>query len=173
MTEPILRFTKPKFADLLTNYRTEPTSVHDCKLIDPTQDAINTCAARMSEALVLANGIVATRAAIGNLGTGKGDGAAFLLGKYGYGRFGKLCPHGIGRGAQDVAAFLAHHWGSRSQGWPAQASAPDAAKGKKGIIVFMKIPGFSGQGHIDLWNDDAAVGHAYWDAETIWLWVIA
>lgn len=170
MTEPIDKLPKPKFASMLSNYKTQPTSVHDCKLIDPTQDAINTCAARMSEALVIAAGLVKSRAEIGNLGNGKGDGTSYLLGKYGYGRFGKLCPHGIGRGAQDVAAFLAHHWGSRTRGWTAQEKAPDNVKGKKGIIVFMKIPGFSGQGHIDLWNDDKAVGHDYWNAETIWMW---
>ena len=39
--------------------------------------------------------------------------------------------------------------------------------------IQLKIPGFSGQGHIDLWNDDKAVGHEYWGAETIWMWVIA
>lgn len=172
MTERMLPFPKPKFSDLLAKYKVRPTSVHDCKLIDPTQSEINTCAARMSEALVLANKRIASRSAIGKLGTGGGDGASFLLGKYGYSRFGKLCPHGISRGAQDLAAFLAHHWGHQTLGWPAQTAAPKNVKGKKGIIAFMKIPGFSGQGHIDLWNDDKAVGHDYWEAETIWLWVI-
>ena len=36
----------------------------------------------------------------------------------------------------------------------------------------MKIPGFTGQGHIDLWNDNIPVGDSYWDAETIWMWVL-
>jgi len=36
----------------------------------------------------------------------------------------------------------------------------------------MKIPGFGGQGHIDLWDNNAAVGDAYWDAQTIWMWTL-
>src|SRR5262245_15334566 len=116
----------------------------------------------MSEALVLANRLVADRAAIAKLGNGKGDGKKFLLGTYGYAAFGKLCPHGIGRGAQDVGAFLQHHWGPRTLGWTTQKDAPDALKDKTGILLFIKIPSVSGQRHIDLWDKTAAVGHAYW-----------
>jgi hypothetical protein len=172
MTEPIAKLAKPKFAELLAHYKTLPSSVHNCRLIDPTKDAINTCAARMSEAVVLALKLAASRAEIGNLGNGKGDGTTFLLGKFGYGRFGKLCPHGIGRGPQDLAAFLVHHWGARTRGWQARPAAPDDAQGKKGIIAFLKIPGYRGQGHIDLWNGDHAVGDDYWNAATIWMWDI-
>jgi hypothetical protein len=170
MTEPILRLAKPTFADLSASYKTDPASVHDCTLIDPTLSTINTCAARITEALVIANKIAGSRAEMGKLGTGNGDGTSYLLGKYGYGRFGKLCPHGIGRGAQDVGAFLAHHWGGRSLGWTAQAEAPVAIEGKTGVVVFMKIPGFTGQAHVDLWNKTGPVGHAYWSAATIWFW---
>jgi len=173
VTAPILKFPKPLFAKLLSNYKTAPTSVHECKLIDPTQSAINTCAARMSEALAIANDIVASRSEIAALGTGKGDGTSHVLGKYGYGNFGRLCPHGIGRGAQDVAAFLAHHWGARTMGWSKQPSVPDTIQGLAGIVAFMKVPGFSGQGHIDLWNKTGPVGHDHWDAETIWFWKMA
>ncbi|MEO7327685.1 MAG: T6SS effector amidase Tae4 family protein [Minicystis sp.] len=169
------RFPRPKFADLLASYRTDSSSVHPCAVIDPTVGGVNTCACRMSEALVLTNHLAADRAAIGKLGTGKGDGLGYLLGKYGYGttaNTGRLCPHGIGRGAQDVGAFLKHHWGNRSAGWAAQesGSSPADIQGKKGVIVFIKIPGFSGQGHVDLWNDTAVVGHDYWNSKLIWLW---
>lgn len=174
----MLKFPKPVFADLLDNYKVPSDSVHTCAVIDPTQSAVNTCAARMSEALVLANGLVTDRGAIGRLGTGRGDGTKLLLGKYGYGttaNTGRLCPHGIGRGAQDLAAFLRYQWGERTLGWAAQAthdSAPENIKGRRGVVAFLTIPGFSGQGHIDLWNVDRCVGHGYWASNAIWFWTL-
>ncbi len=170
------KFAKPVFSELLSNYRTEASSVHGCAVIDPTLSTVNTCACRMSEALVVTLDLVKDRMEIGKLGTGKGDGTAFLLGKYGYGttaNSGRLCPHGIGRGAQDVAAFLKHHWGMRTLGWGAQPShetAPANVQGKQGIVAFLKIPGFDGQGHIDLWNKDRCAGHGYWASNAIWFW---
>lgn len=169
-------FPKPAFSTLRGHYKTDSDTVHSCNVIDPTIDTVNTCAARMSEALVLANGIVKTRGAMALLGTSRGNGQAFLLGSYGYGttaNTGKLCPHGIARGAQDLGAFLRHHWGSRSKGWGAQtdhATAPSNIKGLTGLVVYMQIPGFGGQGHIDLWDNDAPVGSQYWASETIWFW---
>ncbi len=179
----MLRFAKPRFSELVNNYELPASSVHECRLIDPTHDdAINTCAARMSEALVIANHLVKTRAEISALGRGqgtekgRGDGAPYLLGKYGYLAFGHLCPHGIARGAQDLGKFIAHHWGARTLGWPAQASptaAPEGIQGKTGLVLYAKIPGFSGEGHIDLWDGDHPVGHAYWNSQTIWFWEMA
>jgi hypothetical protein len=85
-----------------------------------------------------------------------------------------VCPHGYIRGAQDLAAVLGSSggFGVRTYGWSAQADAkaPANVKGVKGIICYMNIPDFSGQGHIDLWDGDGPVGEAYWDAKTIWLW---
>lgn len=172
------KFAKPTFADLEVNHKTDPSSVHACRVIDPTDSNVNTCACRMSEALVLTNGLATDRGAIAKLGTGKGDGTAFLLGTYGYGSYansGRLCPHGIGRGAQDLGAFLKHHWGSRTLGWGPQAdhhTAPANVIGRRGLVCYIKIPGFSGQGHIDLW-DKTSPGlnrHSYWASETIWFW---
>jgi hypothetical protein len=173
MTEPMRKLPKPLFADLLASYQPDPTSVHECKRVDPTESALHSSAARLSEALALADKIVASRAEIAALGTGQGDGTQYVLGPYGYGRFGRLCPHGIGRGAHDVAEFLAHHWGARTTGWTAQASAPDAILGKTGVVAFLRIPGLSGQGHIDLWNKTGSVGHEHWGSETIWFWQLA
>jgi hypothetical protein len=177
------RFAKPTFSDLEDEYKLPSTSVHECRLLDPTHDdSINTCAARMSEALVLANDLVRSREEIAALGRGKGtekgrgNGAEYLLGKYGYLSFGNLCPHGIARGAQALGAFLAHEWGARNLGWRAQAGrtlAPENIKGKKGLILYAKIPTYSGEGHIDLWNDDGPVGQQYWDSQTIWFWELA
>jgi hypothetical protein len=201
-----LKFSKPTFSELKENYRTESTSIHACSVIDTTLDGINTCAARMSEALVIANRVVPNatsraddpalagittayifgtpdyirnRAAIAHVGNGKGDGKKYLLGQYGYGDYankGKLCPHGIGRGAVDLAAFLKYHWGPRTLGWIAQSEdgiPPDNIVGKQGIVAFQKIPGFSGQGHIDLWDNTGPVGHQYWTSETIWFWSLS
>jgi len=36
----------------------------------------------------------------------------------------------------------------------------------------MNIPGFDGQGHIDLWDKNYPVGDSYWDAKTIWMWTL-
>ncbi|MDA8708717.1 type VI secretion system amidase effector protein Tae4 [Hellea sp.] len=136
------------FVKLKDNYSTDSTSVHRCSINFP-----NTCAIRMSEAIVKAEPkyLDIFKAATIN-----------------------KCPHGYIRGAQDLAKVLSSRsaLGPRSFGWGAQPSGkrPANATGKKGIVCFMNIPGFSGQGHIDLWNDTVPVGSDYWDSETIWMW---
>lgn len=141
---------KPSFAKVKANYKTQPTQIHSCSMPFP-----NTCAIRMSEALVKAD--------------------ARLLDVFRNSQKNK-CPHGYLRGAQDLAAVLAlpSVWGHRTLGWNAQrsATAPGDVIGKKGIICYMNIPGFSGQGHIDLWNNNVPVGDSYWDATTVWLWTL-
>jgi hypothetical protein len=86
-----------------------------------------------------------------------------------------VCPHGYVRGAQDLAAILNTEptFGVHNMGWTARKSEDDVPKnviGVQGIIAYMQIPGFSGQGHIDLWNSDGPVGDQYWKSATIWLW---
>ena len=170
----MLRFPRPSFEDLLANYSTERESIHACRFLynkDNLSPDINTCALRISEALVLANKLVESREAITALTNRYGNGRAFLMGPYGY--KANLCPHGIGRGARDVSDFLRQQWGSPSLSWPTQESidtVPDDILGLTGLISFSKLPGFTGQGHIDLWNEEAAVGNAHWDAERIYLW---
>jgi hypothetical protein len=39
-----------------------------------------------------------------------------------------------------------------------------------GVLAFIKIPGFDGQGHVDVWNLDKAMGHAYFGAEKVMFW---
>lgn len=168
------RFPKPAFQDLLANYSTERESIHACRYLynkDNLSPLINTCALRMSEALVLANSLVESRDAITALTDGWGNGRAFLMGPYGY--RANLCPHGIGRGAIDVSNFLRQQWGSPSLTWTALDdvdTAPDDIQGLTGVIAFSRLPGYVGQGHIDLWNNDAAVGNAHWDAQSIYFW---
>jgi hypothetical protein len=167
-----MRFPKPSFDALVASYETDPESVHDCPHIHTRNPInVNTCAIRMGEALVLANGLVGSRDEIAAL---RGNGRALLLGAYGY--RASLCPHGISRGAGDVAEFLREQWGSPLLTWTAQATRDGAsadAFGLRGVISFIGIPTFrEGQGHIDLWNGDAPVGHQYWDAAKISLWKV-
>lgn len=136
------------FSTLKSHYKIDTDEHHVCSMDFP-----NTCAIRMSEALV------------------KTD-RAFLNA---FKRSSKnRCPHGYMRGAQDLASVLAQPnvLGSRSLGWVSPGTAPSNAIGKKGIICYMKIPTFSGQGHIDLWDINDAVGDKYWNAQTIWMWVL-
>lgn len=139
---------KPAFALLKVNYRTQSTQIHSCTMNFP-----NTCAIRMSEALV------------------KTDESFSQVFK----KSGKnVCPHDFVRGAQDLGSILQSSagFGMRNFGWngTADGKPPKAALGVKGLVCYMNIPGFSGQGHIDLWDGSDAVGSAYWNASTIWMW---
>jgi hypothetical protein len=181
-----MKFPKPTFDELLLHYKTNPESAHDCPRIyvkDP-QPNVNTCALRMSEALVLANRLARSRAEISGLTSAGGNGKRFLLGLYAY--KANLCPHGIGRGAADLAYFLQDQWGTPTystrendaqrekflQDPNVQESAlvPPQVSSKRGVIAFIKIDGYDGQGHIDLWNESAAVGHAYWRCRKVSFW---
>jgi len=136
--------SRPSFAAVKKHYRTNPSSIHTCSMYFP-----NTCAIRMSEALSAAS--ESTKARISGFPRNQ-------------------CPHGYLRGAQDLGAALKTAWGVRDFGWAASSGAPKTSTGVQGVICFMNIPGFGGQGHIDLWDKDHAIGDAYWDAGTIWLW---
>jgi len=140
---------KPVFSVLRLNY--QGRAAHTCRMYFP-----NTCAIRMSEALVRTN-------------------PKFLTAFKNSGK--NVCPHGYIRGAQDLAAVLNSPgvFGTRTHGWNAQpnGTAPASAQGVKGIICYMDIPGFSGQGHIDLWDGNAPVGDEYWDSKTIWMWSLS
>tara|TARA_E500000318_G_C3466521_1_gene174796 strand:- start:174 stop:491 length:318 start_codon:yes stop_codon:yes gene_type:complete len=81
-----------------------------------------------------------------------------------------VCPHGFVRGAQDLARVLKSLWGTHSLGFESPGSPPSSIAGKQGVICYMNIPTFRGQGHIDLWNRSAPVGQAYWEASPIWFW---
>ncbi len=168
------RFPKPSFDALVASYETDRDTVHDCPALygqKPVPAYINTCALRVAEALVLATGLVASREAITALTSRAGNGKAFLLGRYGYAA--NLCPHGIARGPRDLADFLRKEWGPPSVTWASRAGeddAPEEAREQRGVIAFVKIPSYKGQGHIDVWNAGEAIGHAYWNAGEIFLW---
>lgn len=166
-----MSFPRPSFDAAVLNYETDPESVHDCPFIHRKNPInVNTCAIRMSEALVIADGLIASRAAIVALTDKPGNGKTMLLGKLGY--RGNLCPHGLARGAADLADYLRQQWGAPDLTWGArtEVTPPDEVLGQTGVVAFIKLPGFTGQGHIDLWNDTGAVGHDYWNAEKVFFW---
>ena len=71
-----------------------------------------------------------------------------------------ICACGYIRGAQDMAAVIKSQWGTRDYG------SKNSILGKKGIITYMNIKNFSGQGHVDIYPD----GTEFWDCETVWFW---
>lgn len=88
----------------------------------------NTCAIRLSEALVAADPSLLTV----------------------FGSSGKnVCPHGYVRGAQDLAAILERAWGRHDVGWNGGPGFRPSTS-ETGVICYMNIPGFAGQGHISL-----------------------
>lgn len=166
-----MSFPRPSFDALVLNYDTRPESVHDCRFIyrkNPV--SINTCAIRMSEALVIAGGLVPSREAITALTDKPGNGKRLLLGKHGYAA--NLCPHGCARGAGDLAGFLRQQWGAPSLSWAArkETTPPQEVMGQAGVVAFVKVATYEGQGHIDLWNETGPVGHAHWDALEVFFW---
>ncbi len=114
-------------------------------------DFPNTCAIRMSEALVAADSNLLSLFR-DNLG------------------MGNVCPHGYVRGAQDLAAVLERVWGGRDLGF--DGGTASSLRGRQGVVCYMNIPSYSGQGHIDLWDNGSPVGEAYWDASPIWFWAL-
>jgi hypothetical protein len=134
--------SRPGFTMLNDNYTLD---AHDCPDISTSP---NQCAVRLSRALIAA-GIAMDSDYPGN-----------------------LCRHGYARGAQDLGAFLRVKWGNRDLGFEAPMSAPPQIRGIKGVILFMNIPGFSGQGHIDLWDGSTTRTGMYWNANPIWFWTL-
>lgn len=170
-----MRFPKPSFSDLLANYSTDRESVHDCPFMYRKHPInINTCALRMAEALILANGLAESREAIAKLTPRFSNGKGFLMGKYGY--LANLCPHGVARGAGDLGNFLRQQWGPPTLCFTTPQDepliAPEEMSGRRGLLVFYKLPNYVGQGHTDVWNETDAVGAAHWDAQRSLFWAL-
>lgn len=146
LSRPRLGLLRPTFSALAAVYQSNETVHHACNLqID------HSCAIRLSEALDnVVPGIKAKFIAAGS----------------------QACDHGFMRGAQDLAALLRRGdvFGVYEHGFTTPGQPPASIMTKQGIAAYMKIPGFGGQGHIDLWNKTAPVGSAYWNAETVWFW---
>lgn len=139
---------KPLFNQLDSNYETNSSRTHRC-----TVPFTETSAIRMCEALTATD--------------------SRFLNEFKKSAKAK-CPHDYIKGARDLAEILSqpHVLGVRNHAWKAQPTddAPKDIYGKQGIICFIDIPGYKGQGHIDLWDNNSIVGNDYWDAAEIWLW---
>ena len=137
---------RPTFTKLKNVYKKDSASIHSCSMMFP-----NTCAIRMSEALVKVIPDIQSKFIASGV---------------------NLCPHNHIRGAQDLASVLrrADVFGTYDAGFGTPGSAPSELSGKQGILAYANIPNFSGQGHIDLWDGSGPVGEAYWDADPIWFW---
>ena len=106
----------------------------------------NTCAIRMSLALIAADPMM--------------ESGFRIYGKKALGKY-------LITGAQDLASFLRREWGPSDQGWAGRTGNPTG----NGVICYMNIPTYSGQGHIGLWENGAAYDNdAYWSANPIWFW---
>lgn len=141
--------TRPTFSAIQTVYKTNPTQIHACTMHFP-----NTCAIRMSEALDKTVTGIKQQFANSHV---------------------TLCPHNFVRGAGDLAGILrkAEVFGVFDAGFTAPGTAPAAVQGKKGLVAYLNIPDFDGQGHIDLWDGSSPVGSAYWNADPVWFWKLA
>lgn len=146
---------RPDFDTLKDNYRTGPQQHHgngndiarSCNI-----RISNSCAIRMSEALYRTND--KWKEVFQN--------SAVLV-----------CREGMVRGAQGLGRVLRDNWGVRDLGWKGKnlnGNAPTAINGKQGVVCYMNIPGYTGEGHVDLWDKNGPVGSEYWGAETIWFW---
>jgi len=135
---------RPPFLQLVRAYqRVNERGAHGCNL-----KMENTCAIRLSEALVSVD-----RSWL----------RAFRRSPH------KRCPHDYMRGAQDLAAVLRNEWGGRDEGWSKPGRTPRF--NGSGVICYMRIPTFpEGSGHIDMWFDGRPVGSEYWNATTVWFW---
>ncbi|MDF0495737.1 T6SS effector amidase Tae4 family protein [Bradyrhizobium yuanmingense] len=144
-----LALPRPTYKKLRGVYNTDPKKIHACSMQFP-----KTCAIRMSEALA-------------QVVTGIKD--KFKTGGV------NLCPHDYVRGAEDLAGVLrkAEVFGAYDYGFSNPGSAPSSLNGIQGLIAYINIPGFAGQGHIDLWDGTAPAGDAYWNADPVWFWKLA
>ncbi len=169
-----MKFAKPPFQRLLDSYQTSPLTAHDCPRVyakdtEAAAASLNTCAIRMSEALVIANGLARDRMEIAGLDSGGKRHFSHLFANYSYKN--NLCPHGLARGARDLAYFLQEQWGRPTKVWEKPVEQPKDLAELTGVIAFVKLRDDpSVQGHVDLWNKSAAVGQAFFNAETVLLW---
>ena len=61
-------------------------------------------------------------------------------------------------------------WGRRELGFEKPGKKPAELDGKRGVILFIDIPDYGGQGHIDLFDGTKSLSGDYWNAKIIWFW---
>lgn len=144
-----LRVTRPTYENLSSKYSCDK---HSCSMTIE-----NTCAVRLSEALIALNeGWVPIFKASGK----------------------NLCDEKFVRGAQDLAGILSSASGFGVYDFgidDPNGTVPNAMKDKQGIVIYMDIPSFpDGQGHIGLWNKtNGQCGESYWMAKRVWFWKLS
>ncbi|MCO5170751.1 MAG: type VI secretion system amidase effector protein Tae4 [Planctomycetes bacterium] len=113
-------------------------------------DYANTCAIRLSRTLNLSGQPI--KPAQGLLTVRGGDGKRYAL------------------RMRELTTYLQNRWG-RPQ---VRVRRPDGDTsqfdGKKGVISFLGIPGYTGGGHIDLWDGSRTQQGAYFDSNEVLLW---
>src|SRR6185369_1079644 len=134
------------------------------------QDHINACAARMSEALTIANEIVKSRAAIAAFGKGHGDGHKYCaLGHYAYLCHGKLCPHGVARCARSRRALPSPLEGAQARVEGARQGAGRDRR-QDGFPLLRQRAWLQRDWAHRSVEQDRSCRHAYWGAQKIWFW---
>jgi hypothetical protein len=167
-----MKFPTPIFDLLTTFFRADPQSTHICRkgVMHGAPSPAETSAARMSEALCLANGILRSRASLLEQ-VDRGDGKHAMLGNYGY--KADMCAHGMARGAMDLAYFLVEHWGQPySVAEPTKETAKDhELTSRTGVIAFLNLQGEPrASGHIDLWEGSKCIGKPHWNCRKMMFW---
>jgi hypothetical protein len=147
---------RPSFSALLANYASNKVVTRDDLYFELGWDDLinnetyhNTCAARISLALIKTGIRVKGRIRI-KAGPYKGE----------------LIEPGLLRLARILAT-------KEYFGKPEKFLAEDAEAGvggRKGLIAFIKLPGYEGGGHMDLISYNVCASDCYWDAREIWFW---
>jgi len=147
---------RPAFSTLLANYYSNKVVTRDDLYFEIGWDDLidnrlyeNTCAVRISLALIKSGIPVKGRIRI-KAGPHKG----------------KMIEPGLLRLARMLAT-------REYLGKPEKfviGNAETEIEGRKGIVAFIKVPGYEGGGHIDLIDECVCASDCYWDAREIWFW---
>jgi hypothetical protein len=113
-------------------------------------DYVNTCAIRMSYTL-------------NNTGQNVKSGAGMLTVKGGDKK-------NYGLRMAEMAAYLKKQWGRPTLHVKNPGGSSSAFAGRQGVIAFLGIPGYSGGGHVDLWDGQKTAHGDYFNSSEVMLW---
>ncbi len=157
------RFPKPMFDQVERAFLSE-TRPHLCSVAGGVEASkqSDASAARVSEALLIATQVVASRA---DVSASKRP----LLADYSYELFGRMCPHGVALEPNRLEEFLTAEWGEPIR-MKQLSEAPKSMLRKTGIVCFRGIPWRAAKNHVDLWNGERCLDQAHWEAADISFW---
>lgn len=72
---------------------------------------------------------------------------------------------------KELTEYLKKKWGKPQVAVKKPKGDSSKFDGKKGVISFLGIPGYSGGGHIDLWDGSATKTGVYFESGEVLLWV--